>query len=235
MNEGHMSTVLGLRGIPNEAESIIVGRDIQLAELAGGRLHICHVSAAESVDLIREAKKRGMAVTAEVSPHHLTMTEEALRDYDTNTKMNPPLRTEADRKALWKGVRDGTIDAIATDHAPHSEIEKDWPIVDAPFGIIGLESAVPVLMTEVRKQRGMKFEDLLPLLTIGPARILGIEKGTLEPGRDADVTIIDPELTQVFGPGHLRSKSRNCPFFGMELTGYPVMTIVSGKVVYSAS
>jgi dihydroorotase len=235
MNEGHMSTILGLRGIPNEAESIIVGRDIQLAELAGGKLHICHVSAAESVDLIRAAKKRGVAVTAEVTPHHLVMTEEAVRDYDTNTKMNPPLRTEEDRKALWKGVRDGTIDAIATDHAPHSQIEKDYPFVDAPFGIIGMESAVPVLMTEVKKRRGMNFEDLLPLLTIGPARILGLEKGTLEPGRYADVTIIDPELNQTFGPEHLRSKSRNCPFLGMELTGYPVMTIVAGKMVYSAS
>jgi dihydroorotase len=233
MNEGRMSTILGLRGIPNQAESIIVGRDIQLAELTGGRLHICHVSARESVDLVREAKRKKIRVTCEVTPHHLALTEEALRDYDTSTKVNPPLRAAADQEALWKGIRDGTIDAIATDHAPHTEIEKDWPFVDAPFGVIGMESAIPVVMTMVRKRKGLSFEDLLPLLTTGPAQVLGIDKGTLAPGKDADVTVIDPELTKVFGVEDLRSKSRNCPFLGMELTGFPVVTIVAGKVVYS--
>lgn len=233
MNEGHMSTILGLRGIPNQAESIIVARDIQLAELTGGRLHVCHVSARESVELVRRAKRKQLQVTCEVTPHHLTLTEQASRDYDTNTKVNPPLRAAADQEALWKGVRDGTIDAIATDHAPHTEIEKDWPFVDAPFGVIGMESAVPVLMTVVRRRKGITFEDLLPLLTTGPAQILGIDRGTLAPGKAADVTIIDPELTKVFGVEDLRSKSRNCPFLGMEFTGFPVVTIVAGKVVYS--
>jgi dihydroorotase len=232
VNEGRTSTILGVIGIPNAAECIMVDRDIRLAELAGGRIHICHVSARESVESIRVGKKRGVAVTAEVTPHHLALTEVATKNFDTNTKMNPPLRTPEDQAALWKGLADGTIDAVATDHAPHTDIDKSQPFDQAPCGVIGLETCVPVLFTEAKKRKGLEFLDLLPALTINPARILGIERGTLEPGREADVTIIDPDLEDVFTPKSFRSKSSNSPFLGIPLFGFPVTTIVGGKVVY---
>jgi dihydroorotase len=232
IHEGEVSTILGLRGIPAEAETVMVSRDIQLARLTNGRLHICHVSAAESVSLIRAAKKVGIRVTAEVTPHHLALTDEACSEFDSNTKMNPPLRSKEHQDALWKGLRDGTIDVIATDHAPHSEIEKDYPFIDAPYGVTGLETAVPVLFTAAMKRRGWSFESLLPKLTTGPAAVLGIDKGTLKPGSDADVTLIDPDLEGVFEKkSDFVSKSWNSPFLGMKLRGFPVTTIVGGKVV----
>lgn len=232
INEGKMSVMLGIRGIPNAAECVMVDRDIRLAELVKGRVHICHVSTKESVESIRSGKKQGVSVTAEVTPHHLTLTEEAVKGFDTNAKMNPPLRTKEDQAALWKGLLDGTIDAIATDHAPHTDIEKSRPFDLAPCGITGLETCVPVLITQTKKRKGVEFIDLLPALTINPARILRLDRGTLNPGSIADVTIIDPDLEIVLKANSFQSKSSNSPFIGMPLVGFPITTIVGGKIVY---
>lgn len=230
MNEGAVSMVLGLPGVPAASEEVAVARDIRLAELAGGHLHVAHVSTAGSVALIREAKARGIRVTAEVTPHHLTLTEEAVRTFDTAYKMNPPLRTRADVEACVAGILDGTLDAIATDHAPHSAEEKELEFPSAPNGIIGMETLLGVSATELVGKRGMSWPALLARLTVNPASIVGIPKGTLAPGADADLVLIAPDMAWTVDKHAFRSRSRNCPFHGWKLKGRAVMTVVGGEV-----
>ncbi|MEW6359133.1 MAG: dihydroorotase [Planctomycetota bacterium] len=230
MHSGYVSMVLGLPGMPSAGEEIIVNRDITLAETTGAKLHIAHVSTAGSVDLIRRAKKRGVKVTAEVTPHHLALTDECVRSYDPNFKMNPPLRTEKDQKALLKGLKDGTIDVIASDHAPHTVEEKDVEFGLAPFGVIGMESTLGVLFKTLIRKKVLTLSQMIAKLTVGPARVLGIPKGTLRPGADADVTIIDPDLEWTIDASKFKSKSRNCPFHGWKVKGKAVRTIVGGEI-----
>jgi dihydroorotase len=232
MHEGRVSTELGLRGIPAQAEDIMVARDLALAELTGGRLHIAHVSTAGAVRLVRDAKARGLHVTAEVTPHHLILTDEAVRGYDSNTKMYPPLRTAADVEALRQALRDGTIDAIATDHAPHDLADKEVEFDRAPVGIIGLETALPLTLRLV-EAGVLSLTDAIAKLSWGPAQVLGLAKGTLQAGADADVTLIDAQTEYVVDRREFRSKSRNSPFHGWTLKGRAVMTICAGKIVYS--
>ena len=232
MHEGRVSTELGLRGIPAQAEDVMVARDIALAELTGGRLHIAHVSTAGAVRLIHDAKARGLRVTAEVTPHHLILTDEAVRGYDPNTKMYPPLRTAADVEALRQALKDGTIDAIATDHAPHDLADKEVEFDQAPVGIIGLETALP-LMLQLVNAGVLSLPEAIAKLTWGPAQVLGLAKGTLRVGMDADVTLIDAQTEFVVDRREFRSKSRNSPFHGWTLKGRAVMTLCAGKVVYS--
>ena len=196
MNEGKTSTLLGLAGIPSVSETLAVGRDLALAEFTGSRIHICHVSTEGSVDLIRQAKARGVKATCAVCPHHFTLTEEAVMGYNTNAKVSPPLRTEADRQAILAGLKDGTIDVIASDHSPHTEYEKEQEFDFAPFGIIGLETMVPLVMEELVQKNILTLPEAIEKLTIAPARILGINKGDLRVGGDADLTIIDPQLEE---------------------------------------
>ena len=232
MHEGRVSTELGLRGIPAQAEDVMVARDIALAELTGGRLHIAHVSTAGAVRLIHDAKARGLRVTAEVTPHHLILTDEAVRGYDPNTKMYPPLRTAADVEALRQALKDGTIDAIATDHAPHDLADKEVEFDQAPVGIIGLETALPLTLQLVNAGV-LSLPEAIAKLTWGPSQVLGLAKGTLRVGADADVTLIDAQTEFVVDRREFRSKSRNSPFHGWTLKGRAVMTLCAGKVVYS--
>jgi len=236
MNEGPVATLLGLRGVPAAGEAIMVERDVQLAELTGGRVHIAHLSAAASVDAVRRGKARGVAVTAEVTPHHLFLTDEAVREtgYDTHTKMNPPLRSDADRKAVIEGLRDGTIDCIATDHAPHTVDDKQVEFDHAAFGIVGLETAVPLCLDRLVGAGLMKLPQLVALLSSNPARVLGLPGGTLAPGSPADITVLDLAKKRTVDPARFASKSRNTPFGGLSLRGWPVMTIVAGRVVWKA-
>ena len=230
MNEGEMATRLGLPGIPNAAESIMALRDIALCELTAGALHIAHVSTAETVQAIRLAKARGVRVTAETAPHYVTLTDEVVRDYDTNTKMYPPLRTTADREAVREGLADGTLDAIASDHAPHSSIEKRVEFDQAANGIIGLETSLP-LMLKLVHERTITMPRLVELMATGPARILGLDHG-LRTGLPADVTIVAPDLTFTVDADQFVSLSRNTPFNGWQMKGRAVMTIVGGRVIY---
>ncbi len=230
MHEGLVSTVLGLPGIPAAAEEVMVARDILLAELTGGRLHVAHVSTAGSVELIRRGKARGVNVTAEVTPHHLTLTDETVRSFDPVFKMNPPLRTAADVAACREGLRDGALDAIASDHAPHAAEGKSLEFPAAPFGVIGLESTVPVVLTELLRGGVLPLPDLIARMTAAPARILGLRKGTLAEGADADVTLLDLEREWTLDASKFQSRSRNCPFHGKKVRGRVVATIVSGKV-----
>ena len=232
MNEGHTSTLLGLSGIPAASEDVMVSRDITLAELTGTHLHICHVSTAGAVRLIRAAKKRGVNVTAEATPHHFTLTDKAVAEYDTNAKMNPPLRSEGDREAVREGLRDGTIDAIATDHAPHSEDEKMVEFDLAPFGIAGLETALPLSLKLV-EDGVLTLPEMIGKMTYLPSRIINIRKGTLNPGDPADILIFDPGKKVIIDGTKFRSKSKNTPFHGWELKGAVLYTIVNGNVVYS--
>jgi dihydroorotase len=231
MNEGYYSTVYGLKGITRAAEEVMVAREIMLAELTGAKVHIAHISTAGSVELVRMAKKKGIKVTAEVTPHHFTLTDKAVGSYDTSTKVNPPLRAEEDIKALKEGLCDGTIDVIATDHAPHAPEEKDVEYNYAPFGMVGLETAVGLSFTELVKQGILSVEELVLKMSVNPARILGLDKGSLGVGKDADITIVDPEKTEVVDVSKFASKGKNSPFAGRELLGVPVMTIVGGKAV----
>jgi dihydroorotase len=232
MHEGRVSTELGLRGIPAQAEEIMVARDIALAELTGGRLHIAHVSTAGAVRLIRDAKARGLRVTAEVTPHHLSLTHEAVRGYDPNTKMYPPLRAAGDVDALRQALKDGTIDAIATDHAPHDLAAKDVEFDQAPVGIIGLETSLPLTLRLVHAGV-LPLSEAVAKLTWGPSQVLGLAKGTLRVGADADVTLIDTQTEYTVDLREFRSKSRNSPFHGWALKGRAVMTLCGGKVVYA--
>jgi dihydroorotase len=232
MHEGKISTMLGLHGIPAAAEEVMVARDLALCELTGGRLHLAHMSCAGSIRLIREAKARGVRVTAEACPHHFSLTDEAVLGFSANAKMNPPLRPRADVEAVIEGLADGTIDAIATDHAPHAAEEKSWPIDQAPCGIIGLETALPLALALVAAGR-LSLPQLIRLLTIQPAALIKIDRGSLSVGAVADVTILDPAKQWVVEPAEFRSKSRNTPFAGWKMTGRVVSTLVGGKVVYA--
>lgn len=232
MNEGIVSTRLGLKGIPSAAEDAIVARDIQLAEFTDGRLHVAHVTTRGAVELIRAAKKRGVRVTAEATPHHLVLDDGALAGYDTNLKMSPPLRAPEDVKALREGLKDGTIDCIATDHAPHSTEDKDVEFDLAANGIVGLETALPLVLGLVDKGV-LSLNEAIRALTVNPALAFGLDRGTLKAGGPADITIIDPKKKWTVDPGSFRSKGRNTPFAGQEVRGRVVKTIVSGKVVYS--
>lgn len=231
MNEGSMSFRLGLKGMPAAAEEVMVARDIALVERTGGRLHVAHVSTVGSIHLIREAKARGLPVSAEVTPHHFTLTEEAVSDYDTNAKMNPPLRTEADVEALVEALRDGTIEVIASDHAPHHRDEKDVEFEQAANGIIGLETTLPLCLRLIR-DAGLSIETVVAALTTSPARVLGVPCGRLTPGGLADVAVIDPSYTWTVDPGQFRSKSRNTPFADWQMMGAALATIVAGRVVW---
>jgi dihydroorotase len=230
MNEGAYATKMGLAGIPNTAESVMVLRDIALSELTGCPLHIAHVSTKESVAAIREAKKRGMPVSAETAPHYFTLTEEAVGQYDTHAKMNPPLRSAKDREAIVEGLADGTIDVIATDHAPHAPVEKEVEFDQAPNGIIGLETSVGLTLMLVQKGV-LTLGQMVEKMSLNPARILGLTRGISE-GLPADLTLIDPELEWVVDVAEFRSLSRNTPFIGWTLPGKAVMTLVGGRIVH---
>lgn len=232
MNEGLVSTELGLRGAPGASEEVMVGRDIILSELTGTPLHVCHVSTLGSVRLVREAKQRGARVTAEATPHHFTLTEEAVRGYNTNAKMNPPLRTRRDVDAVLEGLADGTIDVIATDHAPHSRDEKNVEFDLAPFGIVGLETALS-LSLELVEKGVLTLPEVIRKLTSVPAAIVNIERGTLAPGSVADIVVFDPGAERTVNPEEFLSKSSNTPFSGWNLRGAVTATIVSGETVFS--
>jgi dihydroorotase len=233
MNEGPTALRLGLKGIPNAAEDVMVARDIILARLTGGRLHIAHASTRGAVALVRQAKAEGLSVTAEAAPHHFMLTEEAVTGYNTNAKMAPPLRQLEDVEAIREGLRDGTIDAIATDHAPHHQDEKEVEFDQAANGIVGLETALPLTLRLVR-DGVLSLVDAVRKLTVNPARILGLPYGTLSVGSPADLVIFDPAHAWNVLPERLRSKSKNTPFSGWEVTGKVMVTIVAGRVVYDA-
>jgi dihydroorotase len=230
MHEGLVSLVLGLSGMPAAAEDVMISRDIALAEATGGRLHVMHVSTSGSVEILRRAKRRGVHVTAEAAPHHFTLTDECLRSFNANFKMNPPLRSRNHVEAIMAGLADGTIDVIATDHAPHSEEKKMQELDRAPFGVVGLETALGLVVTKLIEPGCLDWPSALAKMTVNPARILGISKGTLAVGAEADITIIDPELRWRVNPAKFRSKSRNTPFAGMELKGRATTVIVGGEV-----
>jgi len=232
MNEGKTSTMLGLKGIPNASEEVMIARDIFLSELTGTDLHICHVSTEGSVRIIREAKKRGVKVTAEATPHHFLLTDEEVYNYNTNAKMNPPLRTSKDVKAILKGLKDGTIDVIATDHAPHSEDEKNVEFDIAPFGIVGLETALPLSLRLV-DDKVLTMSQVIEKLTAAPAEIVNLEKGTLQKNKVADITIFDPKEEYLIDKNNFYSKGRNTPFQNWKVRGKVKYTIVSGKIVYT--
>ena len=234
MNAGMVSTVLGLPGKSAASEEVMIARDLKLAEITRARLHIAHVSTKGSVALIRNAKKRGVPVTCEASPHHFTLTDEAVYSFDPNFKMTPPLRTQSDVDEIVHGLMDGTIDAIASDHSPHSREKKEVEFIDAPNGVIGLETMVPVAVTELLGKRGLDLARLVALLTIGPARILGIPAGTLAPGAAGDVTVLDLETPYTIA-GNFQSNSNNSPFIGWDVKGRAVYTLVGGEVVYDLS
>lgn len=232
MNEGQVSTRLGLRGIPVAAESIMVYRELALAELTGHHVHIAHVSTGAATDLIRQAKNRGVRVTAETTPHYFTLTEEEVAGYNTNAKMNPPLRTEEDRQAIRTGLQDGTFDVIATDHAPHSVLEKKVEFDRAANGIIGLETSLPLTLALVRE--GVISEArLVELMSSAPARILGVAGGSLGVGEVADITVIDPEREFCFTEEGIVSRSKNSPFLGWKFQGKAVLTLLGGRITYT--
>lgn len=232
MNEGKISTLLGLKGIPNASEEIMVARDIKLSELTGGKLHVAHVSTEGSVRLIRDAKNRGFNVTSEATPHHFLLTDEAVSNYNTNAKMNPPLRSFKDIEAIKEGIHDGTIDAIATDHAPHSPDEKNIEFDLAPFGIVGLETALPLSLKLV-EQKVLTLSQLIEKLTLVPSNILGVDRGSLAVGKVADIVVFNPDEEYVVNSERFYSKGKNSPFIGWELRGRVKFSIVSGEIIYS--
>ncbi len=232
MHEGTTSLILGLTGIPAAAEDVMTARDIALAEATGGRLHVMHVSTGGSIHVIRRAKQRNVRVTAEVTPHHFTLTDESLRSFNSNLKMNPPLRGPGHVDACIEALADGTLDVIATDHAPHAKEKKMQELDRAPFGIVGLETALGLVITRLIEPGHLDWPDALAKMTCNPARILGINKGTLAIGADADVTIIDPEVRWTVDPAEFRSKSSNTPFAGRQLKGRAETVIVAGRVKF---
>jgi dihydroorotase len=232
MHEGVVSTELGIPGAPAAAEDVMVARDILLAELTGAHVHIAHLSTAGAVRLVREGKARGVRVTAEVTPHHLLLTEDAVRTFDANTKMNPPLRSKRDLEALIDGLVDGTIDCIATDHAPHALSEKEGEYDRAAVGIVGLETAVGLLMDRLVKPGTLPLATLVARLSRDPARLLNLPGGSLAAGAPADLTLLDPDARWTVDPARFASKSRNSPFTGWTLTGRPWKTIVGGRVAW---
>lgn len=232
MHEGVTQLVLGLGGIPAAAEDVMVSRDVALAEATRGRLHVMHVSSGGSIHIIRRAKKRGVRVTTEVTPHHFTLTDECLRTFDSNYKMNPPLRGPGHVQACIEGLQDGTIDCIVTDHAPHAKEKKMRELDQAPFGVVGLETALGLVVTRLIEPGHLTWSQALEKMTINPARVIGVPKGTLAAGADADVVIIDPKARWKVDPGKFLSKSTNTPFAGWELTGRAETVIVGGKVKF---
>jgi dihydroorotase len=235
MNEGVMSTRLGLRGWPHAAEDVIVSRNVILSTYIGGHIHLQHISSGNSVDIIRRAKGRGVRITAEATPHHIALTDAALAGYDPSYKMNPPLRTEQDRRAIIEGLRDGTLDCVATDHAPHTDYEKDKEFDYAPFGVIGLETALSIVLDVLYRQSKFSLPEIIALMTCKPARVLGLPAGTLEAGAAADVTLFDPDEKWRYDADAGFSKSANSPWHGQTLTGRIKTTVVSGRIVYDGT
>jgi dihydroorotase len=237
-HEGYHASALGLRGIPGVAESLMVERDVSLAEMTGGHVHIAHMSARQSLRAVRAGKERGVRVTCEVAPHHFTLTDEALdgpTKYDTNLKMNPPLREDADRDAMLAGIADGSVDVIATDHAPHHADEKMLEFDRAPFGIVGLETAVPIVFDRLVHAGRITLTRMIELLSVNAARVMSLPGGSLTVGAPADVTVLAPDMKVKVQASALRSKSKNTPFDGWELRGGVAATIVGGRIVYRAS
>lgn len=231
MNEGHRSAMLGLKGRPTVAEDIAVARDIMLAEYAGSRVHVAHISSARAVDIVRQAKKRGVRVTCEVTPQHLTMTDECVNLFDTSTKINPPLRAQKDCEALLEGLKDGTIDAIVTDHSPHAQEDKDREYIYAPSGFPGLETSLGIMLTDLYHQGKLDLATIVSKMTCEPAKVFGMDAGTLAVGKSADITVIDPELTWTVDEKNFYTKGSHSPFIGRELKGKAVLTVVAGKIV----
>ena len=231
MNEGHRSAMLGIKGRPIVAEDIAVARDIMLAEYAGAHVHVAHISSGRAVQLVREAKARGVRVTTEVTPHHLTMTDECVDLRDSSTKVNPPLRTAKDVEAMVAGLLDGTIDMVVTDHSPHAPEEKDREYIYAPSGFPGLETALGVLLTDLVHTGKIPMETLIERMTCAPARVFKLNAGTLAEGAPADVTVIDPELIWTVDPKAFYTRGRHTPFAGRELKGRAVLTVVDGQIV----
>ncbi len=232
MNEGAVSTRLGLRGASRTAEELHVARDVMLSRITGGRVHIAHVSAKESLDWIRQGKRHGAGVTCEVTPHHFTLTDGDIGEYDTNFKMSPPLREAEDVEAMVQGLADGTVDCIASDHAPHASLEKDTTFEEAANGVIGLETSLPLALDRLVHRGVISLTRLVELMSRNPSRILRLDRGTLREGATADITVIDLNRESTIDVRCFRSKSRNCPFHGWKLRGMPVMTVVGGRVVY---
>jgi dihydroorotase len=234
IHEGAVSTALGLPGWPSIAEEIIVQRNVQLAELTGTHVHCQHISSAGSVRILRRARARGIPVTGEICPHHVALTDEAVRTFDTNTKMNPPLRTQADVDALLEGIADGTLTILASDHAPHCAFEKEVEFDQAPFGILGLETELALFLSIlIHQKKVVDLPRLIEMYTANPARLLKLDRGTLSPGAIADVTVIDPGLEWTYDKNASFSRSRNTPFHGRELKGRAVRTVVGGKTVWA--
>ena len=231
MNEGLVSTELGLAGIPNAVEDLLIVRDLMLSELTGARVHIAHLSTASGVQMVRAAKAKGVRVTAETTPHHLFLTDEAVRGYDTNTKVNPPLRTEADNLALIAALQDGTVDCIVTDHAPHAAEDKDCEYDYAANGISGIETSLPLVWTNLYKTGQLTLSDIVRLMSLNPAELLRIDKGTLQVGKLADVLIIDPTVEKEVKVEEFCSKGKNSPFVGMRLSGWADTVLKSGRIV----
>ena len=237
-HEGYRASSLGLRGIPGAAESLMVERDISLAELTGGHVHVAHMSARQSLRAVRDGKSRGVNVTAEVAPHHFTLTDDALASpvqYDTNVEMNPPLREAADRDAMISGLADGSVDVIATDHAPHHADEKMVEFDRAPFGIVGLETAVPIVFDRLVHAGRITLARMVELMSVNPARILGVPGGTLAEGAPADITILAPDMPVSIQAAALRSRSKNTPYDGWQFRGGVAATLVGGRIVYRAA
>lgn len=232
MNEGYNSTLLGLRGAPREAEEVMIARDVILTRLTKGRLHVAHVSSGGSVEIIQRAKQDGINVTCETAPHYFSLTDDAIKTHLAMAKMNPPLRTEEDRLAIIEGLKNGTIDVIATDHAPHLNNEKMQEIEYAPFGIIGLETAVPLVITKLVKEHGLSYIEAFKKLTSNPARILKLEAGIIREGKAADITVINPDKKVRVDENFIISRCKNTPFLGEELYGSVECTICSGKIVH---
>jgi len=233
MNEGKNSMILGIRGIPKQAEEVMISRDIMLAELTGGYLHIAHVSTEGSVDLVRQAKKKGVKITAETCPHYFTLTDDIVKVYDANTKMNPPLREKRDVEAIKKGLADGTIDCIATDHAPHTQEEKNREFDLAPFGVIGFETMLSLVLNELVDKGVLSLSEAVAKMALNPAKIFNLEgRGSLKEGSVADITIIDTKYSYEFTKESIFSKSKNSPFIGRKFKGGAVMTIVGGNIVW---
>lgn len=231
MNEGHRSAMLGMKGRPTVAEDIAVARDVMLAEYAGARVHVAHMSSARAVDIVRQAKKRGVRVTAEVTPQHLTMTDDCVNLYDSSTKINPPLRTQADCDALLAGLKDGTIDAIATDHSPHAQEEKDREYMFAPSGFPGLETSLGVMLTDLYHAGKLDLKTIISKMTWEPAKVFKLDAGTLNVGSAADITVIDPDKEWVVDAKNFYTKGSHSPFLGRKFKGKAVMTFVDGKMM----
>jgi dihydroorotase len=235
VHEGAVASTLGLRGIPGVAESVMVERDVSLSELTGGHVHIAHMSARQSIRAVRSGKERGVRVTCEVAPHHFLLTDEALDGpvkYDTNLKMNPPLRETADRDAMLDGIADGTVDVIATDHAPHHADEKMMEFDRAPFGIVGLETAVPIVFDRLVHTGRISLARMIELLSVNPARLINVPGGSLSEGAPADITVLAPDLAVTVSAQSLRSRSKNTPFDGWQFRGGVIATMVDGRIVY---